>query len=68
MNRLHFSITCNRCGGSLVHINGARPSSLEAKAILACVPCRAEFSVSVALIDLGAERISSGYRRERVSA
>jgi hypothetical protein len=65
VNRIHFSITCKRCGGSLTNVNNAQPSSMEAVAVLACVPCRARFSIRVHMVDLDAERIIEGNERLR---
>lgn len=65
MNRLHVSITCRRCGGSLTNVNNAKPSSMEATAVLACVPCRARYSVRIHMVDLDAERVIEGQEHMR---
>lgn len=44
-----FSASCPHCGGDLAYVNGAHPSSLEAKAVCRCLACDKEWLIAVSM-------------------
>lgn len=68
MTGFEFTIGCPICAGELRHVNG-RACSTEATAVVACDPCRREWTVSVFLRPLDSpERRRDRERSRRARA